>query len=34
MIYVPAGWILGGVALLVIGRELNSTPKPPRPGGE
>jgi hypothetical protein len=34
MIYVPAGWITGGIALLIIGRELNSVPKPPRPGGE
>jgi len=34
MIYVPAGWITGGIALLIIGRELNATPKPARPGGE
>lgn len=30
MIYSPAGWITGGLALLAIAREINAAPKPPR----
>jgi hypothetical protein len=32
MVYVPAGWIAGGLSLLVIGFESNAAPK--RRGGD
>ena len=31
MIYTPAGWIAGGVALLWFGREINGMPSTPKP---
>jgi hypothetical protein len=36
MIYTPAGWITGGVSLLILGWDLNRTPVAPKPtsGGE
>lgn len=30
MIYTPAGFITGGLSLLLIGREINAAPKPPK----
>lgn len=30
MIYTPAGWIAGGLSLLLIGREINQGPQPPK----
>lgn len=32
MIYVPAGWIAGGISLLLIARDVNSGP--PAPSGD
>lgn len=31
MIYEPAGWITGGIALLIFAREINGVPKAPKP---
>lgn len=34
MIYTPAGWIAGGLSLLVLGWDLNRAPvAPQRPAG-
>jgi hypothetical protein len=32
MIYSPAGWIAGGISLLLIGREVNAPRQPKHKG--